>query len=119
HHHGRQVVETRKVAHHPLVHVRDPVYPAAAAGTYESLIAALPPHPQFQAFGRFDDLAPPDSIPRPSQNLRPVTVSQTAQCTENGPTRESPSIRESFSFSRRAIFRIDGIVEIRDFLKRD
>src|SRR5215831_7230915 len=94
------------IAHFPLVSRGDLPHAASATGANQRLIAALAPHPQLQAFGRFIDLASPHPIAGPSQNPRPVVVSQTAECSPNCASRQSTSNRGAFKFSLRAQRRI-------------
>src|SRR5215831_9161214 len=94
------------IAHFPLVSRGDLPHAASATGANQRLIAALAPHPQLQAFGRFIDLASPHPIAGPSQNPRPVVVSQTAECSPNCASRQSTSNRGAFKFSLRAEFSI-------------
>src|SRR6202521_6281655 len=47
-------------------------------------------------------------IPRPSQNLRPLAVSQAQQCSRMTPVFPAPSIAYSVTFLRRAVFEFSG-----------
>jgi hypothetical protein len=56
-------------------------------------LARLALYPQFQRLGTFIDLRSVDPVTRPSQNFRPVAVSQTAESTEKQPPLKTPSNR--------------------------
>jgi len=89
-HHRRPVFEARKMAHLALVDVGDLLGAAPAPGADQHPIPTLAPHPQLQPFGRFINLASPHPIAGPSQNPRPVVISQTAGGSRELCLRQSP-----------------------------
>src|SRR5437016_5439339 len=70
-HYRRAVLETRKIAHLPLGHVRRLSDLCSAAGANQSPIAALAPHPQLQCLGFFVYFLLVYGVTWPAQNLSP------------------------------------------------
>src|ERR1700720_635783 len=102
-HHRCPKLEACQIPYFPLVYLMDLAHPLSASGTHQFPVPGLSPDPQFQCLGSFVNLVLVYPIPSPSQNLRPLAVSQAQQCTPKDSRFKTPSIAYSVTFLRRAV----------------
>src|SRR6266567_8747931 len=92
-HDCRPVLKARQIMDLPFANLGDLAHASSTTAANQLPLAGLAAHPQSQRLGFFIDLAPIHPVARPSQNPRPLVVSQTAECS--GKTRQSASPSDS------------------------
>src|SRR5437016_11225001 len=80
-HDCRPVLKARQITDLPFANLGDLAHASSTTAANQLPLAGLAAHPQSQRLGFFIDLAPIHPVARPSQNPRPLVVSQTAECS--------------------------------------
>src|SRR5260370_560312 len=102
--HGRPEFEACQIPYFSLVDFMDLAHPLSASGTDQPPVPGFPPHPQLQCLGLLVNLVLVHPIPRPSQNLRPLAVSQAQQCSSEDPAFKIPINRLLRRFPAEILF---------------